>query len=174
MRNLVFVLLSLMLFSSCGEPAKPVRKKPNKQQTVQKPVVKKQDSLKVTKNTPSEQEGYKQEIMRLEQEIERLRATSKESVKSTYHPVRYEQVKEILALMYSMRVSQLKKEGLSDKILDDSYRKFYTVEYCDNRVLEELDKLAGVRNKGTAARIHIDYDKVFNEKSKGEDIVNFK
>lgn len=85
--------------------------------------------------------------------------------KSTYKVRRYEQVSEILSLLYERKSEIFKQNGVPTSVISGEYVKFFTIEYCDDRVLEFLDELCREENMNTATKFTIDYDAIFETKN---------
>jgi len=113
-------------------------------------------------------------IIESKEEEAKKTATASNLVKSTYQCKRPEQVKEILYECYVAKLKELDKKGMSEVTLSESYKLFFTLEYCDNRVLQFIDELAGDRNRSAGIRLKVDYEKSLDKDLPTRKIVSFK
>lgn len=118
----------------------------------------------------------KAEIERLKLKIQTLMTQSNTaSLKKSTYKVKYPQsVEGYLYEMYVKELETLKKINKTESMLSENYKKFYTIPYCDNRVLEWLDEFAAKSIRYNARRMTLRYDKVSNASLTGSQIITHK
>jgi hypothetical protein len=174
------------------KPSKPsnnqeyYKKKNNNSQT--KP---KQDGTKVVKpgqnlttlqkdsienKVRSNEEALKSENEKLRMTIQNLRkqTTIKTIVRSTYRVKHEQAVEGYLYGMYVKELQKLKAANKDEHVLSERYKKFFTIEYCDDRVLEWLDDFADRRIRSDARRMRLKYSRVSNPDFTGKQIISHK
>ena len=111
------------------------------------------------KNTQTEEElkATQEELKQLKKLLDARKSSFKVS-KSTYKPVRAQQVQEYLKVMYEIEVEQLQKQGIPETVLDNDFKSFFTITYCDNRILKELDAIAERSNRTVGSSIQVKYE----------------
>lgn len=95
--------------------------------------------------------------------------TTSKLIKSTYDVKYKESVEEILYYMY---VAYLKRKNVSEATLSEAFKKTFTIDYCDDRVLETLDNIVAKNNKWLGrSSYYINYKDIANPDKTGNELV---
>lgn len=118
----------------------------------------------------------KAEIERLKLKIQQLnkQTTVNHLVRSTYNVIHVDVVEGYLYEMYIKELKALKVAHKTEDVLSERYKKFFTVDYCDDRVLEWLDDFADRRIRSDARRMRLNYEKVADPDATGRQIIRHK
>ena len=144
------------------------------------------DNLSLSTTSTLDKESSKQkddsELARKDREIEelklRIQSINKESktglVKSTYS-VKYEEaVSKILYEMYVKELESLKASNKSEDMLAEKFKKFFTIEYCDDRVLEWLDDFVDKNYRYIARKLRVNYSRLNDPDATSKQIISSK
>jgi len=185
------ILTVLVLFASCDFTGSTPEPKPApypvtmdtismKTDSPSLPKAKEQVTVEtstVTVDNPSADDSHlKKEIEVLEKKISDLqKSTQGAPLKaSTYQVIREKQVSEYLHYMYKNRVALFARQGVQEADLAETFKKFFTIAYCDDRVLKWLDEFAEKRNRDDAGRMRLDRNKLTKPDVNTREIINFK
>lgn len=120
--------------------------------------------------------SLQKEIELLESKIVTLRKQnlSGNLIRSTYKPKYAKVVSIYLHELYVIELKRMKRQRKSEEDLSEAFKKFHTIEYCDNRCLKWLDDFAKDRVKRDAGRMTVYYKRRFDPEAKGSDIMKHK
>lgn len=130
----------------------------------------------ILRNNRTVTDDLQEEIEQLKLKIQVLhKQTNLNNLTRSTHIVKNEEVVEkYLYEMYVKELQALKKAHKSEDVLSEKFKKFFTVDYCDDRVLKWLDNFASKRIRSDARRMHLNYEKVANEDATGKQIIYHK
>jgi hypothetical protein len=179
MKRLFLLLVSIIVVTSCDfssgrrpNPAIPVadtlgpKKPPSPFHKKVVPVPKK-DTVIVTKDDSlsKKYQILKEQNRLLEEEIKKLNDLARSKVdlkKSTYYPTRAQQVQEILNFIYNKKMKVLKNSGMKT-LAGHRLRKICDIDYCDDAVLESLDRKCEWLNRVFADGIQMNFDEFYTD-----------
>jgi hypothetical protein len=157
-------LISVIVLSSCDFTTDGRQTTTQPTTTTTKPTTKttkgnKFNSKVKNDNLASELEATKQELVRLQKLLDKHKG-SFEIKEAKYVPFRKQQVQEYLQIMYEVEVKKLIDNGLPESVIDQNFKSFFTLKYCDDRILAGLDSIAERSNQYVASRIRVMYEKI--------------
>lgn len=127
------------------------------------------------KKEAAEIERYKQQVEDLQLKLQTVNKQSDTKlVKSTFNVKNEEVVKIILYEMYVKELESLKAANKSEDILSDKFKKFFTIEYCDDRVLEWLDDFVDKNTRFIARRMRVNYTRLTDPDATAKQIISSK
>jgi len=123
----------------------------------------------------AEKERLQEQVDALKLRIQNINKQSNSTlVKSTYIVKHDVVVEKYLYELYVKELESLKASNRSESILSEKFKKFFTVEYCDDRVLEWLDEFADKKIRSDARRMRINFNKLEDEDATSKQIINYK
>ena len=76
--------------------------------------------------------------------------------------------------MYVKELELLKSYHKGEDALSESFKKFFTIEYCDDRVLEWLDDFATNRIRSDGRRMHVYHDRISDPDATPKQLIRHK
>lgn len=134
----------------------------------------KKDSILINNRSITDNLQREIEQLRLKIQVLHRQTNLNNLTRSTYIVKNEEVVEKYLYEMYIKELQALKKAHKSEDVLSEKFKKFFTVDYCDDRVLKWLDNFANRRIRSDARRMHLNYEKVSNEDATGKQIIYHK
>ena len=165
MRIISLILLSLIIVSCEDQQSSVPEIIINPTDSIKKDTVKvKTETIDTTITTVNVPQDLKDQIEKQVNEVSVKIQNPDYTLKpSSYKVKRPEQVGELLALIYERKIEILKREGVANSI-NSEFQNFFTLQYCDDDILRELDQLCEQHNKFLSTKVSINFDNAMSGK----------